>query len=208
MHPIQTIIFDLGGVLIDWDPRYMYRKLFDSESEMEHFLAQVTTPDWNEEQDAGRPLAEATALLVQQYPEQEDMIRAFYGRWTEMLGGPILGTLAILQQLHQEKRYNLFALTNWSAETWPIATGLYPFLGWFQGVLVSGQEKMRKPNPVFYRLLEERFPLKLASSLFIDDNLRNVEAARALGLRTIHFHSPAQLRTELKAYGIVLEGEV
>ncbi len=204
MQPIQTIIFDLGGVLSDWDPRYLYRILFDSETEMEHFLATVTTPDWNEEQDAGRSLAEATDLLVQQFPAQADMIRAFYNRWTEMLGGPIAGTLAILEQLHQAKRYDLFALTNWSAETWPIATDLYPFLGWFQGVLVSGQEKMRKPNPVFYRLLEERFPLKLQSSLFIDDNLRNVEAARALGLRTIHFHSSEQLRVDMREYGVVI----
>ncbi|MEO0723954.1 MAG: HAD family phosphatase [Bacteroidota bacterium] len=204
MLPIQTIIFDLGGVLIDWDPRYLYRKLFDSETEMEDFLATVTTPDWNEEQDAGRSLAEATDLLVKQFPEQAELIHAFYSRWTEMLGGPISGTLTILEQLHQAKRYDLFALTNWSAETWPIAIDLYPFLGWFQGVLVSGQEKMRKPNPVFYRLLEERFPLQLQSSLFIDDNLRNVEAARELGLRTIHFHSPEQLRDALSEYGVVM----
>ena len=204
MLPIQTIIFDLGGVLIDWDPRYLYRKLFDSETEMEDFLATVTTPDWNEEQDAGRSLAEATDLLVKQFPEQAELIHAFYSRWTEMLGGPISGTLTILEQLHQAKRYDLFALTNWSAETWPIAIDLYPFLGWFQGVLVSGQEKMRKPNPVFYRLLEDRFPLQLQSSLFIDDNLRNVEAARELGLRTIHFHSPEQLRDALSEYGVVM----
>ena len=204
MLPIQTIIFDLGGVLIDWDPRYLYRKLFDSETEMEDFLATVTTPDWNEEQDAGRSLAEATDLLVKQFPEQAELIHAFYSRWTEMLGGPISGTLTILEQLHQAKRYDLFALTNWSAETWPIAIDLYPFLGWFQGVLVSGQEKMRKPNPVFYRLLEDRFPLLLQSSLFIDDNLRNVEAARELGLRTIHFHSPEQLRDALSEYGVVM----
>ncbi|MEL6658106.1 MAG: HAD family phosphatase [Bacteroidota bacterium] len=204
MLPIQTIIFDLGGVLIDWDPRYLYRKLFDSETEMEDFLATVTTPDWNEEQDAGRSLAEATDLLVKQFPEQAELIHAFYGRWTEMLGGPISGTLTILEELYQAKRYDLFALTNWSAETWPIAIDLYPFLGWFQGVLVSGQEKMRKPSPVFYRLLEERFPLQLKSSLFIDDNLRNVEAARKLGLRTIHFHSPEQLRKELEGYGVVV----
>ena len=203
MHPIHTIIFDLGGVLIDWDPRYLYRKLFADKAEMEHFLATVTTSDWNEEQDAGRSLAEATEWLVARHPEQEELIRAFYGRWTEMLGGPIDGTVDILSQIRREQRFKLFALTNWSAETWPVALELYDFLHWFQGVLVSGQEKMRKPDPVFYRLLEERYPLKLETSLFIDDNLRNVEAARALGLRSIHFHTPEQLRKALQEFGVL-----
>jgi len=134
---------------------------------------------------------------VEQYPEYEALIRAFYGRWPEMLGGPIAGTVDILTHLKKEGEYDLFALTNWSAETWPIALQEYEFLSWFQGVLVSGEEKMRKPTPAFYHLLEERFPLQLSTSLFIDDNLRNVEAARALGLRSIHFHSAEQLREEL-----------
>lgn len=204
MPPIKTIIFDLGGVLIDWDPRYLYRKLFESEAEMERFLAEVTTSDWNEEQDGGRPLAEATNLLVAQFPDQETMIRAFYDRWTEMLGGAISGTVEILMQLKEDQHYSLFALTNWSAETWPIALDHFAFLHWFEGVLVSGQEKMRKPDPRIYRLLEERFPLSLETSLFIDDNLRNVMAARAEGLRTIHFQNPEQLRRELSANGITL----
>ena len=119
-----------------------------------------------------------------------------------MLGGPITGTVDILTQLKQEGKYDLFALTNWSAETWPVALQEYDFLSWFQGILVSGVEKMRKPTPAFYHLLEERFPLKLSTSLFIDDNLRNVEAARALGLRSIHFHSPEQLHEELREFGI------
>ncbi len=204
MLPIQTIIFDLGGVLIDWDPRYLYRKLFTSEAEMERFLAEVTTSDWNEEQDGGRSLAEATKLLIAQHPSQEAMIRAFYDRWTEMLGGPISGTVEILTQLKEEQNYPLFALTNWSAETWPIALEHFEFLHWFEGVLVSGQENMRKPNPLIYKLIEERFPLTLETSLFIDDNLRNVMAARELGLRTIHFLNPQQLRAELSVNGVTL----
>lgn len=204
MLPIQTIIFDLGGVLIDWNPRYLYRKLFESEAEMERFLAEVTTSDWNEEQDGGRSLAEATNLLIAQHPSQETMIRAFYDRWTEMLGGPISNTVDILTQLKEEENYPLFALTNWSAETWPIALEHFEFLHWFEGVLVSGQENMRKPNPRIYKLLEERFPLTLETSLFIDDNLRNVMAARELGLRTIHFQNPQQLREELSAHGVTL----
>lgn len=204
MKKIETIIFDLGGVLIDWNPRYLYRQLFATEAEMEDFLRHVTTSDWNEEQDAGRPIAEATSLLIKQHPEKEELIRAFYDRWTEMLGGPISGTVDILRQIKIEQQYDLFALTNWSAETWPIALERFDFLGWFQGVLVSGEEKMRKPAPAFYRLLETRFPLQLTSSLFIDDNLRNVKAARALGLRSIHFESPEQLTAALQEYGIEL----
>nr|WP_281169172.1 HAD family phosphatase [Lewinella cohaerens] len=197
-------MFDLGGVLIDWNPRYLYRKLLDSEAEIEHFLTHIATSDWNEAQDAGRSLEEGTTVLVDAHPEHEQLIRAFYGRWPEMLGGSIVGTVDILTQLKEEGKYDLFALTNWSSETWPIALKEYDFLSWFQGVLVSGEEKMRKPASAFYQLLEERFPLKLSTSLFIDDNLRNVEAARALGLRSIHFQSPEQLRGEL----IKLEIEV
>jgi 2-haloacid dehalogenase len=203
IEPITTIIFDLGGVLIDWNPRYLYRKLLPGESEIDYFLENITTSDWNEAQDEGRSLAAGTEILVNQHPEYEQLIRAFYGRWPEMLGGPIAGTVALLAQLKEEKTYDLFALTNWSAETWPIALREYDFLSWFQGVLVSGEEKMRKPTPAFYQLLEERFPLQLSTSLFIDDNLRNVEAARRLGLRSIHFHSPEQLKEELLKLGIL-----
>lgn len=200
IEPITTIIFDLGGVLIDWNPRYLYRKLLANEAEIEHFLTHIATSDWNEAQDAGRSLADGTALLVAKHPAYETLIRAFYGRWPEMLGGPIQETVEILRELKTAGRYDLFALTNWSAETWPVALAEYDFLHWFQGVLVSGEEKMRKPAPAFYRLLEERFPLQLSTSLFIDDNLRNVEAARALGLRSIHFQSPDQLREEMTAF--------
>jgi 2-haloacid dehalogenase len=197
--PIETIIFDLGGVLIDWNPRYLYRKLLPTEQEIEHFLTHIATSDWNEAQDAGRSLADGTATLVAKHPEHAALIQAFYDRWPEMLGGPIQGTVRLLQQLRDQDRYALFALTNWSAETWPIALEQYDFLHWFQGVLVSGQEQMRKPSPAFYHLLEERFPLQLATSLFIDDNLRNVQAAEALGLRSIHFQSPEQLHEALSA---------
>lgn len=192
MNPIQTIIFDLGGVLIDWNPRYLYRQLLPDEDAVSHFLEHIATGDWNEEQDAGRTLAEGTELLVAQHPQHEALIRAFYGRWPEMLGGPIPGTVDLFRRL-KAAGWPLYALTNWSAETWPVALERYDFLGWFDGVLVSGAERMRKPNPAFYQLLEQRFSIELATSLFIDDNLRNVEAARALGMRSIHFESPEQL---------------
>jgi 2-haloacid dehalogenase len=204
--PIESLIFDLGGVLIDWDPRHLYRRLFDDTSAMEHFLTHVCSPAWNEAQDAGRSWAEGIEELTGQHPEYGPLIRAFYEHWEEMLAGPITGTVELLRRLHDGGRYDLYALTNWSAETWPVAWERYDFLRWFRGILVSGQEKMRKPEARFYRLLEERFPLRLATALFIDDNLRNVEHARAIGLRSIHFRGAAELPGQLEACGIILEG--
>ncbi len=199
---INTIIFDLGAVLIDWNPHYMYRTLFEDEEEMKNFLATICTSDWNEEQDAGRSLQEGTDLLVEKFPEHESNIRAFYTRWEEMLGEPFLDTVAILKELKESKKYKLYALTNWSAETFPIALKRYDFLGWFDGIVVSGVEKIRKPAPEFYQLLFDRHDIKVEESLFIDDNYRNVLAAEKLGLRSIHFTSAAQLRGKLNELGI------
>ncbi|KAA2240059.1 HAD family phosphatase [Chitinophaga agrisoli] len=198
-----SIIFDLGAVLIDWNPRYLYNKIFTTPEETEHFLEHICTSDWNEEQDAGRALAAATELLVQQHPAFEDQIRAYYGRWQEMLGGVIEGTLAILQQLKESGRYKLYALTNWSGETFPIALTLYPFLGWFDGIVVSGHEKIRKPHPSFYQLLLDRYQIPAAEALFIDDNLRNIHGAEACGIDSIHFTSPEQLKQVLIAKTIL-----
>ncbi|PRY15010.1 2-haloacid dehalogenase [Pontibacter ummariensis] len=195
---IKTIIFDLGAVLIDWNPHYLYRKIFDKEEEMLHFLTNICTPDWNEEQDAGRPLQEATDMLVAQYPEHEESIRAFYGRWDEMLGGAIEGTVDIFRELKESGKYNLYALTNWSAETFPIAQERYEFLNWFDGIVVSGTEKDRKPFDTFYHTLLERYEVHPSEALFIDDNLRNVKAAEKLGIASIHFTSPKELRAALK----------
>src|ERR1700753_3201198 len=158
---INTIIFDLGAVLIDWNPRLMYRKLFDNEDAMEHFLANVTTSDWNEEQDAGRPLQEATELLVQQHPQHEEHIRAFYGRWDEMLGDAFWDTVEIFKKLKETGKYKSYALTNWSAEPFPVAVERFDFLKWFDGIVVSGEEKMRKPTPEFYHILFDRYKVKV-----------------------------------------------
>ncbi|MEM6345202.1 MAG: HAD family phosphatase [Bacteroidota bacterium] len=194
---IDTIIFDLGGVLIDWNPRYMYRKIFDDEQEMEDFLTNVTTHDWNELQDGGRSLAEATETLVKEQPKWEKEIRAFYDRWEEMLGGPILGTVDLLDTLVRSKRYRMLALTNWSAETFPVALERYDFLTWFEGILVSGQEMLKKPDVKIYQLMIERYQLDPSTTLFIDDSERNLKGARRVGLNTIHFQSPMQLRERL-----------
>lgn len=200
---INTIIFDLGAVLIDWNPHYMYRTLFDNEQDMLHFLANVTTSDWNEEQDAGRSLQEGTELLVKRFPEHEANIRAFYGRWNEMLGDAFEDTVAILKKLKEGGRYKVYALTNWSAETFPVALERFEFLSWFDGIVVSGTEKMRKPAPEFYQLLLDRYHVKADEALFIDDNKRNVLAAEQVGIKSIHYQSSEQLAGELTSLGVL-----
>lgn len=201
---ISTIIFDLGAVLIDWNPRHLYRKIFSSEEEMETFLQNVCTSDWNEAQDEGRTLAAGTDLLVASFPQHEENIRAYYGRWSEMLGGEIEGTKNILQQLKENGQYKLYALTNWSDETFPVAQAMYPSLHWFDGVVVSGREKMRKPAAAFYQLLLDRYQVAAENALFIDDNMRNVLAAREFGIESILFESPHQLKIELENRSIII----
>jgi 2-haloacid dehalogenase len=194
---INTIIFDLGAVLIDWNPNYMYRNLFDDEKEMENFLATVCTSDWNEEQDAGRSLQDGTEILVKQHPEHEANIRAFYSRWDEMLGDPFWDTVEIFKQLKESHKYKIYALTNWSAETFPVALKRYGFLNWFDGIVVSGAEKMRKPTPEFYQILFARHQVKPEEALFIDDNYRNILAAEKLGIKSIHFVGAEDLKEKL-----------
>jgi 2-haloacid dehalogenase len=194
---IDAIIFDLGGVLIDWNPAYVYDKMFTSEDQKRLFFEKICTPDWNEQQDAGRSLKEATDELLEKHPDWKEYIEAYYGRWEEMLGGPIHGTVEIFKQLKASGKYKLYALTNWSAETFPVALDRYDFLHWFDARVVSGEEKMRKPFPEFYQLLLDRFQLTAEETLFIDDNLRNEQAAKEIGLQTVHFKSPAQLKEDL-----------
>ena len=198
MTRINTIIFDLGGVLIDWNPMYLYRDYFDSVEKRNHFFSNICTPDWNEEQDAGRSIVEATQELVKKFPGWEQPIRDFYGRWTEMLNGPIHETVEIFRQLKDSGRYKIYALTNWQAGLFDIALVRYNFLHWFDGRVVSGEEKTRKPFPEFYQLLLDRYNINPSGALFIDDNLRNVKAAEALGINSIHFESPAQLKEKMK----------
>lgn len=200
---ITTLIFDLGAVLIDWHPEHLYKKIFANEAEMKHFLANICTLHWNEEQDAGRSIKDGTQALIQQYPEHEENIRAFYGRWDEMLAGPIEGTLNIFNQLKQSGKYKWYALTNWSTETWPIAQSKFDFLNWFDGIVVSGHEGIRKPAPEFYQLLLDRYDIKPEEALFIDDNLRNVLAATEMGIQSIHFTSSEKLEDELNLLSLL-----
>lgn len=200
---INTIIFDLGGVLIDWNPDYVFdEKYFASLEQRDFFFQNVCTPDWNENQDAGYPIAKATEEKLAEFPEWQKPIKDFYGRWVEMLGGPIEGTVDIFKKLKENDTLKFFALTNWSAETFPIALERFDFLHWFDGRVVSGEEKMRKPFPEFYQLLLNRYDVKPGSALFIDDNLRNVKAAEELGIKSILFKEASQLDLELRKFGI------
>jgi len=194
---IKNIIFDLGGVLVDWNPKYVYRTIFKTEEEVDWFLQNITTMEWNVEQDGGRSIAAANELLISQYPEHKENILAYYGRWTEMLGGPIQETVDILKQLVDSKKYRMLALTNWSAETFPVAIERYEFLSWFEGIVVSGIEKCKKPEPEIYKILIDRYQVNPTECIFIDDNKDNITMAEELGIRGIHFISPQLLHEKL-----------
>ena len=203
MTEIKNMIFDLGGVLIDWNPEYVYLDVFNGDREkMKWFFDEICTMDWNENQDAGYPLEKATEERVKLFPEYEEWIRIYYSRWEEMLGNQIDGTVAILKQLIDNPNYKVVALTNWSAETFPVALERFDFLHWFEGIVVSGTEKMRKPFNEIYELTLNRFNIEAAQSLFIDDNARNIEAAKKMGINTIRFNNPTQLKSELKSLNI------
>ena len=200
---INTIIFDLGNVLIDWNPNYVFDKMFDDEERKKYFFENICTMEWNEMQDGGRPIKEATEELVTKHPEWKEYIEAYYGKWTDMLGGAIHDTVEIFKQLKETGKYKMYALTNWSGELFPYALAMYEFLHWFDGRVVSGEEKMRKPDPEFYHVLLNRFDVKPEQALFIDDSLRNIEAAKNIGINTIHFRSPQQLKKDLAEKGIL-----
>ncbi len=195
---ITTIIFDLGGVLVDWNPNYVFTDdYFETKEQKEYFFNHICTSDWNEEQDAGRSIVAATQELVAKFPEWEKPIRDYYGRWTEMLKAPIDDTVDIFRQLKASGKYKLYALTNWQADLFNIALVRYNFLHWFDGRVVSGEEKTRKPFPEFYHILLNRYNVKPEEALFIDDNVRNTKAAEALGIRSIHYHNSQDLATSL-----------
>ena len=204
MTTVKNIIFDLGGVLIDWNPEYVYLDVFNGDrKKMQWFFDDICTMDWNENQDAGYPLAQATEDRVALFPQYEEWIRMYYGRWEEMLGDAITLTVSILQQLVKDQHYRVVALTNWSAETFPIALNRFEFLQWFEGIVVSGAENTRKPFEEIYQLTLDRFKMQAQECLFIDDNLRNVEGAKALGIQGYHFTTPQQLKEDLLKEGIL-----
>tara|TARA_B110000240_G_C13504402_1_gene455434 strand:+ start:598 stop:1215 length:618 start_codon:yes stop_codon:yes gene_type:complete len=200
---IDTIIFDLGGVLVDWNPKYLYEKIFDSQEEVEWFLNNVCTSDWNIEQDAGRTIEEANALKIAEFPDYEKFINMFYERWDEMFSGLIQESVKIQQKLIADKNYKVYALTNWSAEKWELGKQLFPFFNDFEGVVVSGQENTRKPFDDIYQLILKRYSIIPENSVFIDDNFENTLGSSRNGIHSIHFKSPEQLKSDLKKLNVI-----
>ena len=199
---IHTVIWDLGGVLIDWNPDYVFRQVFPDPAERKWFFDHICTHEWNLEQDRGRSLQEATELKVAEWPDFEDAIRAYYGRWTEMLGGSIDPNVEILSKLSANPGYRILALTNWSHETFPVALQRYEFLGWFEGIVMSGEEGVIKPEREIYERLLQRYSVAPETAVFIDDNQVNISGAEALGLAGIHYTPQVNLHTALQSLGI------
>jgi len=199
----DIVIFDLGGVLLDWNPRHLYRQLFaGDETAMEHFLDNICTTEWNRRQDAGRPCPEGAALLRAEHPDKAELIDAYYTRHLDMIAGPIDGTVAILTELRQ-RGTPLYFLSNYAAETYPLALARFDFLSWFMGGIVSGHHGVIKPDPAIYALLIERCGIDPRRAVFIDDVAANAEAARPFGIHPIHFTSPEALRADLAGLGLL-----
>jgi 2-haloacid dehalogenase len=203
---LDTAVFDLGGVLADWDPRYLYRELFDGDdAAMEHFLATVASPAWNHEMDAGRDREEAVAELVARHPEHADLVRAWVDRWEDMLGPEIAGTATVVGEL-AERGVRLLALTNWSAETFPSAVRRYPSFARFEAIVVSGEHGMAKPDPALYRVLVDRHRVRTRTTVYVDDRGENVAVAESLGMTGLVFTDPDTLRADLVRLGLLTRG--
>ena len=201
MPDIRAVVFDFGGVLFDWSADYLYRELIPDEAERRWFLTHVCSPDWNLQQDCGRPIAEAEAELIAIYPDHADLIRAFYGQWPKTLRGILEDGVALLEQLHAA-RVPLYGLTNWSAETYPHVEGKYDFLDRFSHVVVSGRVGIVKPDPRIYAHLLEHIDEPAGRCVFIDDNSHNTDAAKALGFHAIHHRNAAETAATLRDLGV------
>jgi len=200
---LDAVVFDLGGVLIDWNPRHLYRRLFGVDVEgMERFLRDVCTQAWNERQDAGRSWEEAIAEATARHPQHAALIQAYRDRWEEMLGGALPDSVAVLDEL-RPTGVRLYALTNWSQSTFPYAVERFPFLQWFEDIVVSGREGVIKPDPAIFKVLTARCGLEATRGVFVDDSLKNVEAAARLGFHTVHFRNATQLRQDLVRLGLI-----
>lgn len=192
----MNIVFDIGNVLLHWDPRALYRKIFATEAEVDWFLAHVCTPEWNAEQDRGRSFEDAVAEATARHPDHAAAIAAYHLRWPETLTHVIDGTVEILDALNHNG-VALYAITNWNGDKFRETRGRFSFLGHFRDIVVSGDERLIKPDPAIYRLLLDRNGLAAADCLFIDDSLKNVDGAKAVGMHTHHFISPERLRQTL-----------
>ena len=198
-----TLVFDLGAVLLDWDPRHLYRKLFSGNDEaMEYFLTHICSPAWNHRMDLGYSFAQAVAELAEEYPEYTDLIYAYHARWEEMVIGAIDGTVKLLEALHR-KEYPLTALSNWSHDSFPFMKRRFSFLEWFDTIVISGEAKLAKPDPQMFTFFLDQIDQKAEDCLFIDDSEPNIVAAQQLGFRTIHYHSAEALEDELDRFGLL-----
>jgi 2-haloacid dehalogenase len=201
--PIKAIIFDFGNVLLEWDPRFVYRRYFPDDPEaMERFLEEVNFMEWNSHQDRGRPFAEGVAVLSRQFPHYSDLIRAYHEHWIDSLGESVAGTVEIMKELKQAG-YPLYGLSNWSAETFPHARQKHDFFDLLDDFVISGEVGHAKPHPEIFEILLDRIGRPARECLFIDDSLANIEQAQSMGLATIHFRSPEQLRSDLCALSIL-----
>jgi 2-haloacid dehalogenase len=199
---IKAIIFDFGGVLVDWSPHNLYRHYFDQPHEIDRFLKEINFAEWNAQQDKGHPFAQAVAEHSTKFPQYAQLIRAYHERWEDSIVGPIDGTIAILKKVKQ-LGYPVYGLSNWSAETFPLVREKFKFFDVFDGIVLSGEVKMIKPDPQIFRLLLEKFDLKAQACLFIDDSQINIKVAGDMDFQTVHFQSPAQLEAELSALGVL-----
>jgi 2-haloacid dehalogenase len=201
--PPRAVVFDFGGVLLDWNPRYLYRPLFgDDHAGMEYFLTHICSMTWNLMQDAGRPFAEGVAELSARYPDHRELIAAYHDRWEEMIPGPIHGTVEVVRALHQ-RGIPLYGLSNFSRETFALTRRRFDFFAAFQGIIISGEVRLIKPDPAIYLRLLHDYQLDAGDCLFIDDLPLNLQTAEHLGLRTLHFQSPARLRDDLTGLGLL-----
>ena len=200
---IKAIIFDYGNVLLDWNPRYVYRRYFPHDPEaMEQFLQEVNFMEWNAHQDKGRSFTEGVAILSEQFPQYAELIQAYHDHWIDSIGEAFTGTVEILKQLKQAG-YSLYGFSNWSAETFPFARAKYDFFDLFDDMVISGAVGYVKPEPEIYRIILDKIGRPAQECLFIDDSLPNINQANTMGFATIHFQSPAQLEEELKKLNLL-----
>ena len=198
----ETLVFDIGGVLIDWDPRYLYSRIFPDQDEMEFFLRAVCSPEWNLQMDGEKSFNDAINELIPRHPEYADQIRAYFTRWEEMIAGDFPETVKILAEL-KDDAYPLAALSNWSSETFPIVNAKYEFLDWFDPLIISGRVGLVKPDPEIFHLILCSIDRDPDQCVYIDDMKQNIQAAADIGFDAIHYSSPPQLRVDLISRGIL-----
>jgi 2-haloacid dehalogenase len=200
---IKAILFDFGNVLIEWDPRHVYRRYFpNNEAAMEQFFREVNFMEWNAQQDKGRPFVEGVALLSREFPQYAHLIQAYHDNWTKSIGGSLDGTVEIMKRLKQSG-YSLYGLSNWSAETFPLVRDKFMFFDLLDDIILSGEVGQIKPHPDIYKIALKRIGRPASECLFIDDSSANIEQARKMGFAVIHFQSPEQLGAELKTLGLL-----